>query len=75
MLGLLAAISSVYVGNEGVSATLLGSGLISAGGVRGLLGCLSAQPGRVDFAPSCGRSSGENATWPHRNFSYMETKP
>ena len=33
ILGLLAAIASFYVTNEGVSATLLGSGLISAGGL------------------------------------------
>jgi len=33
ILGLLAAIASFYVRNEGVSATLLGSGLISAGGL------------------------------------------
>ncbi len=31
ILGLLAAIASFYVRNEGVSATLLGSGLITAG--------------------------------------------
>jgi len=31
ILGLLGAIASFYVRNEGVSATLLGSGLITAG--------------------------------------------
>ena len=31
ILGLLAAIASFYVRNEGASATLLGSGLITAG--------------------------------------------
>ena len=31
ILGLLSAIASFYVRNEGVSATLLGSGLITAG--------------------------------------------
>jgi len=31
ILGLVAAVASFYVRNEGVSATLLGSGLITAG--------------------------------------------
>jgi hypothetical protein len=31
ILGLLSAIASFYVRNEGVSATLLGSGLVTAG--------------------------------------------